>query len=42
VIDNRPTAGEAADFTDMVRDVVGDVEVELVLDGFGAALPDVA
>jgi hypothetical protein len=41
VIDHRPTPGDAADFTASVHDVIGDVEVEFVLDGFGSALPDV-
>jgi hypothetical protein len=42
VIDQRPTPGDAADFTASVRDVVGEVEVEFVLNGFGSALPDVS
>jgi hypothetical protein len=41
VIDHRPTPGDAADFTASVRDVVGEVEVEFVLEGFGSALPEV-
>lgn len=42
VIDHRTTPAAATEFTGAVRDVVGDVEVEFVLDGFGGALPSVA
>jgi hypothetical protein len=41
VIDHRTTPAAAEEFTGAVRDVVGDVEVEFVLDGFGGALPSV-
>ena len=41
VIEHRTTAAAASEFTATVRDVVGDVEVEFVLDGFGGALPSV-
>jgi SIR2-like domain len=42
VIDHRPTPASAADFTAAVRDVVGDVDVEFELDGFGGVLPSAA
>jgi hypothetical protein len=42
VIDQRGTTAEVNDFTGSVREVVGDVEVEFVLDGFGGNLPEVA
>ena len=41
VIDRAPTPAAANDFTGAVRDVVGDGQVEFVLDGFGGALPSV-
>jgi hypothetical protein len=41
VIDHRPTPASAADFTAAVRDVVGEVDVEFVLDGFSGTLPSV-
>jgi hypothetical protein len=41
VIDSRSTPAAANDFTAAVRDVVGDVEVEFVLDGFAGGLPSV-
>jgi hypothetical protein len=42
VNDHRRTPASVAEFTASVRDVVGDVDVEFVLDGFDGALPSVA
>lgn len=41
VIDYQPTPTAANEFTDAVHEVIGDVEVEFVLDGFGSDLPSV-
>lgn len=41
VIDHRDTDEAAQEFKDTVHDVIGEVEVEFVLTGFGSALPDV-
>ena len=41
VIDHRDTDEAAQDFKDTVHNVIGEVEAEFVLTGFGSPLPDV-
>jgi hypothetical protein len=41
VVDNKPTELAASVFKADVRAVIGDVEVEFVLDGVGGTLPEV-
>lgn len=40
IVNQKPDDAAAADYTAHVREVVGDVEVEFVLDGVGGTLPE--
>jgi SIR2-like domain len=41
VIDYKPDAESANEFTGLAREIIGSAEIEFVLEGFGGELPDV-